>query len=75
MSCDYPHCDGGQNGTACREQCKQVWQACHGPCQQGRLPCPTPEACVKSEEDPTVSSLVLGIVLVLTVLLVVWVLA
>ena len=22
---------------------------CHGPCQQGRLPCPTPDACELQE--------------------------
>lgn len=26
-------------------------RACHGPCEQGRLPCPTPEAC-EVEEEP-----------------------
>lgn len=26
-------------------------RVCHGPCQQGRLPCPTPEAC-EVEEEP-----------------------
>lgn len=24
-------------------------RACHGPCEQGRLPCPTPEACEVEE--------------------------
>lgn len=24
---------------------------CHGPCDQGRRPCPTPEACVMPDED------------------------
>lgn len=27
--------------------------ACNGPCQQGRLPCPTPEACEVDEEEPS----------------------
>lgn len=26
--------------------------ACHGPCQQGRIPCPHPEACHRPEEEP-----------------------
>jgi hypothetical protein len=25
--------------------------SCHGPCQQGRLPCPTPAACEQPEPD------------------------
>ena len=28
-------------------------RACHGPCQQGRLPCPTPGACEVDEEEPS----------------------
>jgi hypothetical protein len=24
---------------------------CHGPCEQGRKPCPTPDACELREED------------------------
>lgn len=24
---------------------------CHGPCKQGRLPCPTPEACERPDPD------------------------
>lgn len=27
--------------------------ACNGPCQQGRLPCPTPEACEVDVEEPS----------------------
>lgn len=26
-------------------------QACHGPCMQGRLPCPTPEACERPDPN------------------------
>lgn len=26
---------------------------CNGPCQQGRLPCPTPEACEVDVEEPS----------------------
>ena len=26
-------------------------RACHGPCQQGRLPCPTPEACERALDN------------------------
>lgn len=26
------------------------WE-CHGPCHQGRLPCPTPHACERPEND------------------------
>lgn len=26
------------------------WE-CHGPCQQGRLPCPTPAACERPDQD------------------------
>ena len=25
---------------------------CNGPCQQGRVPCPTPEACEVDAEEP-----------------------
>lgn len=25
---------------------------CNGPCQQGRVPCPTPEACEVEVEEP-----------------------
>lgn len=24
------------------------WEECHGPCQQGRLPCPCPQACERA---------------------------
>ena len=26
------------------------WE-CHGPCQQGRVPCPTPAACERPDND------------------------
>jgi len=35
---------------------------CHGPCEQGRLPCPTPEACELSEVDRADRLLVLMVV-------------
>lgn len=73
MPCDYPRCVGGQSGTVCRDECKT---ACHGPCQQGRLPCPTPDACEQPDGGTSaVSSFVLGLVLVLVVLFIVWVLS
>lgn len=73
MSCDYPHCVGGQNGTQCREECKIV---CHGPCKQGKVPCPTPEACERPENSkPRIPSFILAIMLVLTIFLVLWVLS
>ena len=76
MSCDYPDCVGGQNGTTCKEECKQAWKECHGPCQQGRLPCPTPDACERSaEEKPHIPSLPLAIMLVLVIFIVLWVLS
>jgi hypothetical protein len=37
------------------------WE-CHGPCEQGRLPCPTPEACELSEVDRADRLLVLMVV-------------
>lgn len=27
------------------------WKECHGPCQQGRDPCPTPQACERPHES------------------------
>lgn len=39
---------------------------CHGPCRQGRLPCPTPDACERpnpnDEDDRIVRAVVLAIV-------------
>lgn len=48
---------------------------CHGPCQQGRLPCPTPDACQRPEDSKQTSSLVIAIMLVLTIFIVLLVLA
>lgn len=28
------------------------YSTCHGPCEQGRKPCPTAEACECSEDEP-----------------------
>lgn len=73
MPCDYPHCVGGQSGTQCRDECRLV---CHGPCHQGRVPCPTPEACERPETpSPLIPTLLLAIMLVLTIFLVLWVLS
>lgn len=27
------------------------WKECHGPCQQGRAPCPCPQACERVSAD------------------------
>lgn len=27
------------------------WE-CHGPCHQGRAPCPTPHACERPDDEP-----------------------
>lgn len=76
MSCDYPHCVGGQNGTQCRDECKETQAACHGPCHQGQLLCPTPDACERPENSkPRIPSFILAIMLVLTIFLVLWVLS
>lgn len=76
MPCDYPHCVGGQNGTQCRDECKETQAACHGPCQQGRLPCPTPEACERPDvPSPAIPTLLLAIMLVFAVFVVLWVLS
>ena len=70
MNCDYPNCVGGQSGTTCRPDC----EPCHGPCQRG--PCPTPDACVRPDEDkPRIPSLVVAIMLVLVIFVVLWVLS
>lgn len=73
MPCDYPHCVGGQSGTVCRDECKS---ACHGPCLQGKVPCPTPDACERPEQcKPVIPSFVLAAMLVATIFLVLWVLS
>ena len=28
------------------------WPACHGPCDQGRKLCPSPDACRRSDDEP-----------------------
>lgn len=76
MSCDYPHCVGGQNGTQCRDECKRLRLECHGPCRQGRLPCPTPEACERPDvPSPLIPTFALAIMLVFAVFVVLWVLS
>lgn len=42
---------------------------CHGPCQQGRKPCPTPDACELQEGDD--AQLVLATVIVAVATLVI----
>lgn len=40
---------------------------CHGPCRQGRLPCPTPEACERpdpNDYDHIVRDVVISIAVV-----------
>lgn len=73
MTCAYPHCVGGQSGTVCREECKDV---CHGPCKQGKVPCPTPAACERPDvPSPAIPTLLLAIMLVFAVFVVLWVLS
>ena len=51
-------------------------RACHGPCHQGKVPCPTPEACERPETpSPLIPTLLLAIMLVLAVFIVLWVLS
>lgn len=51
-------------------------KVCYGPCHQGRVPCPTPEACERPESpSPAIPTLLLAIMLVLTIFLVLWVLS
>ena len=66
MTCKYPDCVGGQNGTHCA-----------GPCQQGRLPCPTPEACESPEPEPVNLKVdfLLAAALVAAILFILWVLS
>jgi hypothetical protein len=35
-------------------------RGCSGECEQGRNPCPTPQACQVSEELPTIQELLLA---------------
>lgn len=45
------------------------FKACHGPCEQGRLPCPCPMACEEAEESISPAwSIVVGIVVVFAVI-------
>lgn len=48
---------------------------CHGPCQQGRLPCPTPHACERPDDSKQTPSLVIAIMLVLAIFIVLLVLS
>ena len=43
---------------------------CHGPCQQGRKPCPAPEACELQEVEEEQVVLVMVIVAVATMIIV-----
>lgn len=44
---------------------------CTGPCQQGRLKCPTPAACMIDEPETTHGSLVLDALLAVVLVVVV----
>lgn len=52
-------------------------KACHGPCHQGRSPCPTPESCELPDPGPVnlKVDLLLATTLVAAILFILWVLA
>lgn len=51
------HCDCDAWGYMCDQgrRCPRRAQPedanCHGPCRQGTLPCPTPEACERPDDE------------------------
>jgi hypothetical protein len=52
-------------------------KTCHGPCDQGRKPCPTPEACEVQEPEHNIlrvvlSDIAIGVLLMALIALVVW---
>lgn len=53
-------------------------RGCHGPCQQGRFPCQTPQACQLEEESGELAwpllAAVLAVIAIATAFLLAWML-